>query len=652
MENKNKENLNKTISQIFESRYIIPLYQRNFAWRREQIETLLRDVYESYRKDHDSYYFIGSLVVMKRADDDFEVIDGQQRLTTLSIVAQLLGISKEQRLTYDSRPYVEDFFRELYAGHSVFELQHPSVYYLKEAVNIIKSMNLQEDSEGSERITLCDEDGALNKDVTDGFSKYFANNVILVRVEIPEETDVASYFEIMNNRGEQLQEHEILKSLMMAEIKGENVNEYDLSKQQEFALIWDACSQMDEPIQTIFNTDRRKVYFGDKYDDFKFASLTSGNVVEKIDGYTIDEILNGDYKTQDAAEISTNTDDDDLVDESKYTSIIDFPNFLMHVFKAFYDEMYKQKYDNEEIPLDAKYLLRTYERLKKDIASEDFISQLFRSRAFFDRYVVKTVENPKDEEDGISWSLKKPKLDDKSKTYFVNTFERDDEQTRIVKALTMLQVTFRNRKYKNWLNTLLRWFAGRPSIQISPNEYIRELDDIILNYYEEKVKIGDGFTRIGDESCLTRENSYSLGVKTPHFTFNFIDYLYWVESKNKTKHNIKYTDNIRDFDFKYWSSVEHHLAQNKVDEGGHRYVDNLGNLCLISKGTNSRLSDRIVKEKVIEYKKGNLGANRQIIYQITETGNYEWDEYEIKDHYNDLLDLISKRVQILAITSE
>lgn len=115
-----------------------------------------------------------------------------------------------------------------------------------------------------------------------------------------------------------------------------------------------------------------------------------------------------------------------------------------------------------------------------------------------------------------------------------------------------------------------------------------------------------------------------------------------------TKHDIRYTDNIKDFDFKYWSSVEHHLAQNKVDDDGHRYVDNLGNLCLISKGTNSRLSDRIVKEKVLEYKKGNLGANRQIIYQITETSNYEWDEYEIKEHYNDLLDLISKREQILA----
>lgn len=651
MENNYKENLNKTISQIFESRYIIPLYQRNFAWRREQIETLLRDVYESYRKDHNSHYFIGSLVVMKRTDDDFEVIDGQQRLTTLSIVAQILGISKEQRLTYDSRPYVEDFFRELYARHSVFELQHPSVFYLKEAVNIIKNVNLREDSEGGERITLCDEDGTLNKDVTDGFTKYFANNVILVRVEIPEETDVASYFEIMNNRGEQLQEHEILKSLMMAEIKGENTKEYDLSKQQEFAMIWDACSQMDEPIQKLFNTDRRKAYFGDKYDDFNFAGLTSGNIVEKIDGYTIDEILNDAYKPQETAETSTNADVDDLVDESKYTTIIDFPNFLMHVFKAFYDETYTQKFENEEIPLDAKYLLRTYERLKKDISSEKFISQLFRSRAFFDRYVVKTVENPKDEEDGISWSLKKPKLD-KSKTYFVNTFGQSDEQERIVKALTMLQVTFRNRKYKNWLNTLLRWFAGRPSIQITPSEYINELDDIILNYYEEKVKIGDDFTPIGDESRLTRENSYSLGVKTPHFIFNFIDYLYWVESKNQTKHDIKYTDIISDFDFKYWSSVEHHLAQNNVKDDGRRYVDNLGNLCLISKGTNSRLSDRDVKEKVLKYNRGNLGANRQIIYKITETGNYEWNEYEIKDHYNDLLDLISKREQILSITAE
>lgn len=633
-----KDNLNKTISQIFESRYIIPLYQRNFAWRREQIETLLRDIFESYRKDPDSNYFVGSLIVMKRGDDYYEVIDGQQRLTVLSIITQILGINKEQCLYYDSRPHVEEFFKELYAGHSVSELQHPSVYYLKEAVDIIKTVNLREDTEGRESISLCDADGRLKEEDINGFANYFKSNVILLRVEIPEETDVATYFEIMNNRGEQLQEHEILKSLMMAEIKEDNSDGYDISKQQEFALIWDACSQMDEPIQKIFKPKDRKRYFGDRYDDFKFENLTKGDVRERTVGCTIDEILSDNCRTPYADESAEN-EDLEFVDESNYTSIIDFPNFLMHIFKAFYEDD-----SNENIPLDAKYLLQTYDKLKAKISSEEFIRQLFRSRVFLDRYVIKTIKNEKDE-DGVSWSLRKPNLDNK-KMDFVNTFRQKSEQDRVIKALTMLQVTFRTRKYKNWLNRVVKWFDEQQSIQIDSPKYLKMLDGYVLDYYES-IKIDNKYEKLKDGEQLAKENSYSLGVNTPHFLFNFIDYLYWVESKNSNKHNIKHADIIRDFDFKYWNSVEHHLARNKVNEDGTHYIDNLGNLCLISKGANSRLSDRIVKEKVEYGQKANLGANRQIMYYVTRKNNYEWGETEILEHYNDLLELISKRYDII-----
>ena len=95
--------------------------------------------------------------------------------------------------------------------------------------------------------------------------------------------------------------------------------------------------------------------------------------------------------------------------------------------------------------------------------------------------------------------------------------------------------------------------------------------------------------------------------------------------------------------------MEHHLAQQKAHNlvNGTNYIDNLGNLYLISKSANSRLSDRDVKEKVRDYSSANMGPNRQIIYKITEANNYEWDEMNIRDHYNDLLDLINKRESIL-----
>lgn len=213
------ENLNKSITEIFSARYIIPLYQRNFAWREEQILRLLQDIYEAYTTNPEGNYFIGSLVVRKRRDDDFEVIDGQQRLTVLSLITRFLGINSNNCLYYDSRPYVVEYLKAFYANPLTASVNHPSITYLKEAVNTIASANLAEGMPGNKVVKLGEDEN---------FAQYFANHVILVRVEIPEDTDVTTYFEIMNNRGEQLQEHEILKASLIGKID-------DIGKQQEFA---------------------------------------------------------------------------------------------------------------------------------------------------------------------------------------------------------------------------------------------------------------------------------------------------------------------------------------------------------------------------------------------------------------------------------
>ena len=61
--------------------YKIPIYQRNYAWERDEISALIKDIYDSMVIDKPIYY-IGTLVTFKRDENVFEVIDGQQRLTT------------------------------------------------------------------------------------------------------------------------------------------------------------------------------------------------------------------------------------------------------------------------------------------------------------------------------------------------------------------------------------------------------------------------------------------------------------------------------------------------------------------------------------------------------------------------------------------
>ena len=82
------------LSKIFNSEfdYVIPAYQRPYAWTEEETGTLFEDLYEFYQSEPaDESYFLGSIVLIKEEDMPLsEVIDGQQRLTTLTMLLAVL----------------------------------------------------------------------------------------------------------------------------------------------------------------------------------------------------------------------------------------------------------------------------------------------------------------------------------------------------------------------------------------------------------------------------------------------------------------------------------------------------------------------------------------------------------------------------------
>lgn len=82
-----------------EGEYVIPLYQRAFAWEEKQLEQLVEDINDI--RDNSNYY-IGSLVV-SRFENKFEVVDGQQRLTSLYLLLSCLGKKLKATLTFACR---------------------------------------------------------------------------------------------------------------------------------------------------------------------------------------------------------------------------------------------------------------------------------------------------------------------------------------------------------------------------------------------------------------------------------------------------------------------------------------------------------------------------------------------------------------------
>ena len=91
--------INHKISQLSvreflsEGRYVIPIYQRNYDWGEKETLQLIEDVADYAKEDCNRNYYIGSAIVFIRNNNGqeyFETIDGQQRLTTLTILTSLL----------------------------------------------------------------------------------------------------------------------------------------------------------------------------------------------------------------------------------------------------------------------------------------------------------------------------------------------------------------------------------------------------------------------------------------------------------------------------------------------------------------------------------------------------------------------------------
>ena len=670
--------IEKNIKQIFENTYKIPLYQRNFAWEGTEVEKLLQDIYLSFEANHESNYFVGSLTTLKRRNGEYEVIDGQQRLTVLSLITRILNRQEDsslfniQKLFYDSRPEVDSFLKNFYKDPDFIDTENsPLTFRFKDAIYTINNTNLDtRDTDNNACIGNNEWKELIN------FKNYFEKNVILVCVEIPEDTDVASYFEIMNNRGAQLQDHEIIKARLMSKIRTKDGIGFDLDKQRLFAIIWDACSQMDCHVQEKFNTPLRRKLFSNDYDSFSWnvnAAITgmkeesensANNVADcfnepkSINEIIDDEKLYKKYLAEALDEDSDNQQGDEDSEEIKFYSIIDFPNFLMHVFKTYYET-------DQTISLHDKYLIMTYNKLEKEgLLSDpmDFVKKLLWCRTVFDRYVVKTTDPIL-----MDWSLKHAYISGKGLKYGL-TFgkcekkknfdaekesETDDNKNEIcVKILSMLQVTFRSKYYKNYLFYIFKFFRERENLKIAADEYISFLNFVLLFRF--------GLLK------SKNPNWKSMGEKTPHYALNYIDYLYWYKSicENNELSGSDYSNiKLNPFVFRNLNSVEHHLARNfaaRLDkkEQTNKYsscVNNLGNLYLLGKNDNSRLNDRSVGEKILDFFDGknfkeqlNLGPNRQLMYRISNTVG--WTDIQILNHHKEVIQMMENSYKVFGIS--
>jgi len=624
--------------------YVIPRYQRNYAWKQPEVVQLIQDIYDfsKSKNSKSENYYIGTLVVYEREKNGkivFETIDGQQRLTTLNILFSVLknefNISSESfkiNLSFDSRPL------------STFTLEH---IFDPPNADINKSNNKLNTRITDAYITINKELKKIEK-VSDHnnvshlkhFIKYLKEKVVLLRAPVPHDTNLNHYFEIMNNRGEQLEKHEVLKAQML------KVFQNDKKATKVFDTIWEACAHMEKYVQYGFSNYKNK----DEEDKRSIRSKVFGNDWNNFVPSKFEEIKECfTYKNKQSEEsesilaiiennkITSNNSQESKEAPERFSSIINFSNFLLHILRVLVNE--SDKYTSEEklknVPLDDKRLLDTFKPFvdNKEFV-EDFAFLLLKGKHFYDKYIIK--RNLKEEK----WSLKYLKGVD-NKPRYLNSFGQEDVDVngfnrKSLMVLSMFHFSAPTLVYKHWLNAALK-FLLMDNLSIEGEKYINYLEELsdaylydrFLSYQEKDYYEIIYLNKSKKTNQILNLEKLNLGTQVENFIFNRLDYLLWKQDEESSK---KIFSN---FYFSLRTSVEHYYPQNpnhKEDKLDDKSVlDNFGNLCLISNRKNSQLSNALP-----EIKKGYYKDNDRIVESLKQRhmmNDYNvWRKEQILDH--------------------
>ena len=544
------------VSILFNNvKYEIPIYQRNYAWGENQIQQLIDDIYDS-----DGTYFLGNLIVNQKDKDVYEVIDGQQRLTTLYLLEKYLNIDVSK-------------------GSLCFEAREKSnrtllIIGTEERSNLLDGLQSKELIDGYKII----EDYFKSKMIKREDFKERLDNVQLIRIQVPQNIDLNHYFEIMNTRGEQLELHEIAKAKLLSKLSTDE-------DKKAGALIWETCSNMDSYVQMNFDSKIRKNLFTSDWSDLKSEVSNFDKVKEKV----IDEeeygLFNSGRKLIEILENLQKHENNSFkyVEENeRFESIISFPNFILQVNKTISE-------DNEnESMLDDKNFLKNIElNWDNEEKAKNFIYNLLKCRVLFDKYIIKR-EFIKDYKETGKWSLqrleayKDEKRGNSLKPKYIATFGEDDNNKKLRTLQSCLRITYTSPKTMHWVSVVLKNL-----IHDENTDLIKLLED----YCVKKVKESD------------YEQASGFGFE--RIVFTYLDYILYRDGYSyKGKSIISKLDD--DWNFQFRNSIEHFYPQNPMEtESFMKWEDedlnSFGNLALITVSGNSKFSNLPPEGKVSSY---------------------------------------------------
>lgn len=232
----------KSIAELQDLAFFIPDYQRGYRWTRQQVEDLLNDIFEFSQKENAGIYCLQPLVVVRKSSDEqlldkirqaddlsevkrllngqWEVVDGQQRLTTIRLILELLQLPRFYDIEYATRKESAKFLNEIADPTNTEEAKDNIDYHhISQAVIVIREW--------------------LEKKNTEKFLSVLLKQVKFIWYETQEENP-KEVFTRLNIGKISLTNAELVKALLLNKSNFDSADDNKIRLwQQEIAMEWD-----------------------------------------------------------------------------------------------------------------------------------------------------------------------------------------------------------------------------------------------------------------------------------------------------------------------------------------------------------------------------------------------------------------------------
>ncbi|WP_205253535.1 DUF262 domain-containing protein [Helicobacter pylori] len=263
--NPEKKSLKNILVAEDDAYYQIPIYQRPYQWGKEQCEELLNDLFENYEDHGEDDYFCGSLVLIKIGTDSktnattYDVVDGQQRLSTFILLAKVLAdLYNDCLLDPEYLEYLQESWKDRYTErkrlsfNTIGSNAEDDFAYALEHFNDSQASKNKNNKNNYLKNAICLKDYLMKKEIKNinSFIEWLYSNVKFITIICPNIDKALRIFSVLNARGLPLNATDIFKGELLKELAKEE-------DQKKLVSRWNAlnqkCSDNDLTMETLFS---------------------------------------------------------------------------------------------------------------------------------------------------------------------------------------------------------------------------------------------------------------------------------------------------------------------------------------------------------------------------------------------------------------